>query len=343
MAGYLGSTPVPQATQHRESFTATEGQTSFATAGYTPQFLDVFLNGSHLSPADFVATNGSDVVLVVAASADDVCDIVSYTPFEVAGATFTGTTTMTDVVAASLDISGNVDIDGVTNLDVVDIDGAVDMASTLKVAANVAFGGQAPSSAGLTVKANGSGYTNGALELLAADGNSLSYITNVANLLALSDGDGNADAIIINAAGEVTKPNQPAFEVKPASVQTNIAINSAVTVVFGTELMDIGGNFAGNVFTVPVTGVYQFNISITVDNLDSSATYYEARLQTSNELIDFTFDPDFGQDAAFFTFAGSVTVKLDAGDTAHVTFVQGGGSAQTDIRVQSRFSGFLAC
>ena len=98
MSGYIGSTPVPQATQHRESFTATEGQTSFATAGYTPQFVDVYLNGSHLSPADFVATNGSDVVLVVAASADDVCDIISYSPFEVAGATFTGTTTM-DVAA----------------------------------------------------------------------------------------------------------------------------------------------------------------------------------------------------------------------------------------------------
>jgi len=133
MSGYIGSTPVPQATQHRESFTATEGQTSFATAGYTPQFVDVYLNGSHLSPADFVATNGSDVVLVVAASADDVCDIISYSPFEVAGATFTGTTTMTDVVAASLDISGNIDIDGVTNLDVVDIDGAVNMATTALV------------------------------------------------------------------------------------------------------------------------------------------------------------------------------------------------------------------
>jgi len=33
----------------------------------------------------------------------------------------------------SLDISGNIDIDGITNLDVVDIDGAVDMASTLQV------------------------------------------------------------------------------------------------------------------------------------------------------------------------------------------------------------------
>ena len=96
MAGYLGSVPVPQATQHRESFTCTEGQTSFATAGYTAQFVDVYLNGSHLSPADFTATNGSDVVLGVAASADDVCDIISYTPFEIADQTFTGTTIMTN-------------------------------------------------------------------------------------------------------------------------------------------------------------------------------------------------------------------------------------------------------
>jgi len=35
---------------------------------------------------------------------------------------------------ASLDISGAIDVDGTTNLDVVDIDGAVDMASTLLVA-----------------------------------------------------------------------------------------------------------------------------------------------------------------------------------------------------------------
>jgi len=35
--------------------------------------------------------------------------------------------------AGSLDISGDIDVDGTTNLDVVDIDGAVDMASTLTV------------------------------------------------------------------------------------------------------------------------------------------------------------------------------------------------------------------
>ena len=110
MAGYLGSVPVPQATQHRESFTCTEGQTSFATAGYTAQFVDVYLNGSHLSPADFTATNGSDVVLGVAASADDVCDIISYTPFEVADQTFTGVISFADGSASAPSITNTGDI-----------------------------------------------------------------------------------------------------------------------------------------------------------------------------------------------------------------------------------------
>ena len=94
MSGYIGSTPVPQATQHRESFTATAGQTSFATAGYTAQFVDVYLNGVHLSPADVTATNGSDVVLA-ACLVNDIVDVISYSAFEVNAQTFTGTTTLT--------------------------------------------------------------------------------------------------------------------------------------------------------------------------------------------------------------------------------------------------------
>ena len=43
--------------------------------------------------------------------------------------------------AAGLDVAGDIDVDGTTNLDVVDIDGAVDMASTLTVAGNVDFNG----------------------------------------------------------------------------------------------------------------------------------------------------------------------------------------------------------
>ena len=43
-------------------------------------------------------------------------------------------------ILTDADISGNIDVDGVTNLDVVDIDGAVDMASTLIVDGKVGLG-----------------------------------------------------------------------------------------------------------------------------------------------------------------------------------------------------------
>ena len=49
------------------------------------------------------------------------------------------------LIAASLDISGDIDVDGTTNLDVVDIDGAVDMASTLAV------GGVVTANAGVVI------------------------------------------------------------------------------------------------------------------------------------------------------------------------------------------------
>ena len=85
MSGYIGTQPVPQATQTRDTFTATAGQTSFATGGYTPQFLDVYLNGVHLqNGTDYTAANGSDVVLTTGAVAADVLEVVAYTTFEVA-------------------------------------------------------------------------------------------------------------------------------------------------------------------------------------------------------------------------------------------------------------------
>jgi len=45
------------------------------------------------------------------------------------------------LIGTALDISGDIDVDGTTNLDAVDIDGAVDMASTLTLAGNADFNG----------------------------------------------------------------------------------------------------------------------------------------------------------------------------------------------------------
>mgnify|MGYP003665871214 FL=1 len=86
MSGYIGILPVPQATETRNSFTATSNQTSFATDGYTPNFVSVYLNGVLLSAADFTATNGTDVVLASGAAADDVVEVIAFSTFQSADA-----------------------------------------------------------------------------------------------------------------------------------------------------------------------------------------------------------------------------------------------------------------
>jgi hypothetical protein len=319
MAGYLGSVPVPQATQHRETFTATAAQTTFNTAGYTPQFIDVYLNGVHLSPADVTATNGSDVVLA-ACLVNDIVDVVSYTPFEVASQTFTGTTTMTDVVAASLDISGDIDVDGTTNLDIVDIDGAVNMASTL------AFNAASSYASVLSIRE--------ASNSLVFSGGTGGYYFN--------RHDNSATDIHIDATGAVTMPLQPAFQVIPASNQNNIAIDSNVTVVFGTERFDKNADFASNTFTAPVTGVYQLNAKLYMNTIDTAADYYEIQLRTSNKNYFSIIDPGgFSGDLVYFTLNVSVLADMDASDTVFVAIRQVGGTAQTDITTESNFSGYL--
>ena len=102
MSGYIGTTPVPQATQHREAFTANANQTTFATAGYTVGYIDVWVNGVKLAAADVTVTNGSDIVLAVAAAANDIVEYLAFVPFEAVNQTFTGAT-----VVNSLNLNGD--------------------------------------------------------------------------------------------------------------------------------------------------------------------------------------------------------------------------------------------
>jgi len=117
MAGYIGVQPVPKATQRREYFTATNNQTTFNTAGYTPDYVDVYMNGVKLSPADFTATNGSDVVLASGATTGDLLQIISFLPFQAANQAFTGTFGVTGAVDfdSTLNVDGNATFGGTIN------------------------------------------------------------------------------------------------------------------------------------------------------------------------------------------------------------------------------------
>lgn len=57
--------------------TATEGQAAF-TFAYNTNFLDVFVNGVRLTPSEYVANNGTSVILNNPAFLNDVVEFVSY-------------------------------------------------------------------------------------------------------------------------------------------------------------------------------------------------------------------------------------------------------------------------
>jgi len=160
------------------------------------------------------------------------------------------------------------------------------------------------------------------------------------------DGDGGLatfSAGINVSAGNVTLPAQPAFSITKTN-QDNIAINSWIPVTWETEIFDQGGNFASNTFTAPVAGRYQLNVQMRLDNIDSAADYYQIKIETSNRNYYNTIDPDFGQDATYWTLEISILADMDASDIATIEIKQGAGTAQTDISgASSFFSGFLAC
>ena len=152
----------------------------------------------------------------------------------------------------------------------------------------------------------------------------------------------NTEHMRISSIGAVTKPLQPAFLAHPAENQNNIASDaSSVTVVFGTEIFDNNADFASNTFTAPVTGKYQLQALLRLEYLDSASVFYQLQMITSNKTYESVFDPDFGQDATYWNPSLGVLVDMDANDTAYIVIRQGSGTAQTDIRPASYFSGYL--
>lgn len=89
-----------------QTFTTTAGQTVFTvTGGYTVGMIDVFYNGSRLSPSEFTATDGSVITLTLGAyDAGDVIDVIAFVPLTTTTSTpwgqVTGTiTSQTDLTS----------------------------------------------------------------------------------------------------------------------------------------------------------------------------------------------------------------------------------------------------
>ena len=144
-------------------------------------------------------------------------------------------------------------------------------------------------------------------------------------------------------SAQVVNTTLPAFLVTPAAEQTNIAVGSVVTVVWGTEIKDQAGNFASNAFTAPVTGLYHFDIGIRLQDMDAASGYYILILFTSNREYRYIYDVGHAADFLYQSLVLSCLADMDAADVARVQILQAAGTQQTDIATTSWFSGHLVC
>ena len=128
-----------------------------------------------------------------------------------------GAATFNDkIIATELDISGDIDVDGTTNLDVVDIDGAVDMASTLQVDGAIT---SSSTINGVGIKFNVTNFTNSLLISNDAGTGTLSTANNntglgndVFNVLTSGDQNTGVGAEAMDALTEGSNNTAVGYE-----------------------------------------------------------------------------------------------------------------------------------
>jgi hypothetical protein len=190
-------------------------------------------------------------------------------------ASFRNVTLTGELDGGSLDISGDADIDGTTNLDIVDIDGAVDMATTLDVA------GIVTANAGVVI------------DNITIDGTEID----------LSSGDLTLDVagdIVLDAAGNDIKFNAGGTAIAEF---TNSSTDFIIKSVTSDKDLIFKGNDGGSAIT-----------ALTLDMSAAGLATFNAGVTTGGNII-IPNDGNIGSasdtDAVAISAAGNVTFSQD--------------------------------
>jgi len=182
--------------------------------------------------------------------------------------------TTADAAFASLDISGNIDVDGVTNLDVVDIDGAVDMASTLTVGGpNVGIGTSSfTTTDGSNIELSSSSSARVILDSTGGSGRKWTMATGTTGSLDFYDYDASAYRMRIASSGNVgIGTSSPSAKLHVANAATEEYIfettNNSTRSQVEVKSKDSSGNAVQTRIASIGDGVYGMLYTLTNHNL----------------------------------------------------------------------------
>ena len=173
-------------------------------------------------------------------------------------------------------------------------------------------------------------------------------MTSILKLDNIQNASGTS-AISIDSGGRILTPARPAWSAYLSIQQSTTDYTIAAPVPFDTEDFDIGGNLTvdttnGAVFTAPITGLYQFNTMVQVQNLTASG-YAELTMYVDDAYVGGSVDFSYRhledvQGGTFQTATQSSVIQLTANQTL-TPYVIINGDTTIEVRAGCRFNGFL--
>ena len=223
--GYIGNKPSDSSvTIARQAYTSTGVTTDFTfRSGYTPGYLDAYLNGVRLIETDdYVATDGTTLSLTTAAQDGDTLELIAYKAFNVSEFTLETELGGNFNVSNDLTVGGNINLEG--NLDLQDNDKILlGTGDDLQIFHNTSHG--------LIENNTGSLYL-------------FNYADDQDIILSTDNGSGGTNTYILCDGSENSTKLYAAGSIKLKTISTGVDVTGVVQ----TDTLDVSGasTFSGN-------------------------------------------------------------------------------------------------
>lgn len=155
-------------------------------------------------------------------------------------------------------------------------------------------------------------------------------------------------ALTVDSSGRILTPARPAFLLRVGSTQSKTSMATGWHKFdFTTTSFDVGNNVASSVFTAPLSGLYQFNLSTRMDALGGSFFIIVLAHTTStpsgsgedSDLYWSSYAIDGNLNSTFISLNTSCSVELTSGQTVVPWYYT--NDTTFNIRQNTHFSGHL--